>query len=123
MLNKIKVNICGKNYTLETEEDPTYIYSLSRYVEKKINDISMGNANISTTSAAVMVAFMALDELNQSKRTMDSLRAELKDYVDETDRVTSERDNAVRELEILKAKIVSLESSHKLRQLKDTIDG
>lgn len=46
MLNKVKVNICGKNYTLETEEDPSYIYSLARYVEKKINDITSANSNV-----------------------------------------------------------------------------
>ena len=121
MLNKLKVNICGKNYMLETEEDPAYIYSLARYVEKKINDITTGNSNVSTLSAAVMVAFMALDELNQSNRTLDSLRTELKEYVDEADNMTSERDNAVRELEILKSKMASMEGNQKLRQLKDSI--
>lgn len=65
-----------------------------------------------------MVAFMAMDELNQSKKTLDNLRAELKDYVDEADRITSERDSAVRELESLKLKI---SGNNKLRQLKDSI--
>lgn len=121
MLNKVKVNICGKEYTLQTEEEPSYIFSLARYVEKKINEITSSNTSVSQASAAVMVAFMAIDELNQTNRNLDNLRGELKEYVDEADRVTSERDNAVRELEIIKTKISQLEGNKKLKQLKDSI--
>lgn len=119
MLNKIKVSICGKEYTLQTEEDSSYINSLARYVEKKINEITSANPNVSQGSAAVMVAFMALDDLNQANRNMDNLRDELKDY----DRVTSERDDALRELELIKSKIYQMEGNKKLKQLKDSIDA
>ncbi|HBN11726.1 MAG TPA: cell division protein ZapA [Ruminococcus sp.] len=90
-------------------------------MEKKINEITSSNTNVSQASAAVMVAFMAIDELNQTNRNLDNLRGELKEYVDEADRVTSERDNAVRELEIIKTKISQLEGNKKLKQLKDSI--
>lgn len=121
MLNKVKVNICGKDYTLQTEEDPGYIYSLARYVEKKINDITASSTSVSSASAAVMVAFMAMDELNQTNKNLDNLRNELKEYVDEADRMTSERDNALRELDLIKTKISQLEGNKKLKQLKDSI--
>ena len=56
MLNKVKVSICGKEYTLKTEEEPSYVYSLARYLEKKINDILASSSSVSSYSAAVMVA-------------------------------------------------------------------
>lgn len=123
MLNKVKVSICGKEYTLQTEEDSSYINSLARYVEKRINDITSENPNVSQGSAAVMVAFMALDELSQANRNMDNLRNELKDYVDEADKAISERDDAMRELELIKSKIYQMEGNKKLKQLKDSIDA
>jgi len=97
MLNKVKVSICGKEYTLQTEEDPGYIYSLARYVEKRINDITSSNAGISSLSAAVMVAFMAVDELNQTNRNIDNIKNELKEYMEEAERLQHERDSVLTE--------------------------
>lgn len=42
MLNRLKVIICGKEYMLQTEEAPSYVYGLAKLLEKKINDISSG---------------------------------------------------------------------------------
>ena len=33
-MNKVKVVICGKEYCLQTEEEPTYVYALARKLEK-----------------------------------------------------------------------------------------
>lgn len=121
MQNKVKVNICGREYTLQTEEDPSYIYSLARYLEKKINEITSAIPNVSNASAAVMVAFTAIDELNQSNRSLEHLKGELKEYVEEADHALSERDNALRELEIIKSRIAQIEGNNKLKKLKDSI--
>lgn len=93
----LKHCFCGKEYTLQTEEEQSYIYSLARYVEKRINDITSSNSGISALSAAVMVAFMAVDELHQTNRNIDNIRNELKEYIDEAERLQSERDRVLTE--------------------------
>lgn len=35
MLNRLKVIICGKEYMLQTEEAPSYVYGLAKLLEKK----------------------------------------------------------------------------------------
>ena len=37
-MNKVKVVICGKEYCLQTEEEPTYVYALARKLEKRNNE-------------------------------------------------------------------------------------
>ena len=83
MLNRLKVIICGKEYMLQTEEAPSYVYGLAKLLEKKINDISSGNNSISPYSAAIMVALSTLDDLSKAQANVDSIRAQAKEYVDE----------------------------------------
>ena len=45
-MNKVKVVICGKEYCLQTEEEPTYVYALARKLEKSISEIVSGNTNM-----------------------------------------------------------------------------
>jgi len=44
MLNRVKVMVCGKEYMLQTEEAPSYVYGLAKMLDKKINDIEIWNA-------------------------------------------------------------------------------
>lgn len=116
MSNLMNISICGKEYTLRTDEDQNYINSLARYVEKKINAITTENPNVTQSSAAVVVAFKAYDDLSQVNRTLDNLRTDM-------EKVKTERDAAVRELEIIKSKINQIEGNYKLRQLKESINN
>lgn len=107
-MNRVKVVICGKEYILQTEEEPTYVYALARKLEKKISDIVSANINTSVYSASVMIALSALDEINKSNESADNLRSQIKEYADEASRCRLERDSAVRENEILKAKLTEI---------------
>ncbi len=108
MLNRVKVLICGKEYMLQTEEAPSYVYGLAKMLEKKIEDISSGSS-ISPYSAAIMVALSTLDDLNKSQAHIDNLRTQTKKYVDEAGKARLERDAAVKEAEMLGIKVDRLE--------------
>lgn len=108
-MNKVKVVICGKEYTLHTEEEPTYVYALARKLEKNIADIVGSNTNISVYSASVMIALSTLDQMNKCNEDNDNLRVQLKDYADEASKARLERDSAVRENETLRSRIAELE--------------
>lgn len=116
-MNRIKVVICGKEYTLQTEEESIYVYSLAKKLEKKITDIP----NASAYNASVMVGFSLLDELQKAKEEISGLRSQINDYIDEASKARMERDDALRENAILRGKVSKLESDIKLKQLKDSI--
>ncbi len=117
MLNRVKVVICGKDYMLQTEEPPSYVYGLGKMLEKKINELTRANSSISQYSAAVMVALSSLDDLNKTQSNLDNVREQAKEYVDEAGKSRIERDAAVKENEALRAKIDQLEKE--IKTLKD----
>lgn len=110
-MNKVKVVICGKEYALHTEDEPTYVYALARKLEKNISDLVGNNTNISVYSASVMIALSTLDNINKCNEDMDNLRVQIKEYVDEAGKARLERDNALRENEALRKRIAELQSN------------
>ncbi len=118
MLNKVKVVICGKDYVLQTEEPPSYVYGLAKILEKKLDAICTSNSSVSAYSAAIMVALSTLDDLSKSQANLDNIRMQAKEYVDEAGKARIERDAALKDVEILKAKIEQLESDRQLDKLK-----
>jgi cell division protein ZapA len=119
MLNKVKVSILGKDYTLQTEESPNYVYGLARQLEASIRGNMEKGA--SQYTAAIMAALSALDDLNQEKRRLDQTADMTKDYVDDAGRARIERDAALKEIEALRSKIAQLENTMKLRKLGESL--
>ena len=110
MVNKVKVMICNKEYTLQTEEQPSYVYGLAKMLEKRLNDICAGNSSVSPYAASVMVALSALDDLTKAQQNFDNVRMQAKEYVDEAGKARIERDAAVKEVETLKVQIEQLQN-------------
>ncbi|MDE5771436.1 MAG: cell division protein ZapA [Ruminococcus sp.] len=121
MLNDVKVIICGKEYKLKTSESPNYVFALARALEAKINENMNSGSGSSPYSASIMVALSTLDDLNKANQHLDNIRNQTKEYVDEAGKARIERDAALKEIEVLKSKIVQLENMIKLKQLKDSI--
>ena len=121
MQNKVKVTICGKEYALQTDESPSYLMGLAKRLDKQITDMVNSSDNISVQAAAVFIALSSLDEANKSTESIDNIRTQIKDYVDDAGRARMERDEAIKELELLRARITSLENDIKLKQLKDSL--
>ncbi len=121
MLNDVKVIICGKEYKLKTSESPNYVFALARALEAKINEILNSKSGSSPYDAAIMVALSLVDDLNKANQHLDNIRNQTKEYVDEAGKSRIELDSALKEIEVLKSKIVQLESMVKLKQLGDSI--
>lgn len=121
MVNRIKVVVCGKEYSLQTEEQPSYIYGLAKRLERQINDITSSNDRVSAYSAAVMVALSTLDDVHKANKSIDNIRTQIKDYVDDASKARMKRDESLREIEMLKVKITRLENELKLKKLKENM--
>lgn len=121
MINRVKVVLCGREYVLQTEDAPSYVYQLAKNLEKRISDITEENPRVSAHSAVMMVALSAMDELTKANNSVEVIRSQVKEYVDEAGKARLERDAALREIDVLKAKIEQLENLNKLKSLKDSI--
>ena len=113
MTNKIKVVICGKEFTLQTAESSNYIFSLARALEGRINELLSANSSASPFTASIMVGLAALDDLNKANQRLDTLREQSKEYVDEAGKARLERDAALQQVAALQAKLEQLENHAK----------
>jgi len=120
MINKVKVVICGKDYTMQTAETPNYVYGLARVLEGKINSI-MDRFGVSQYNAAIMVSLSVLDDLSKANKHLEQISDQAKSYVDEAGQARIERDTALKEMEVLRSRIAQLESELRLKRLKNSI--
>lgn len=123
MKQRVKFVLCGKEYALQTEDAPSYVYQLAKTLEKRISDITENNPRVSAHSAVMMVALSTMDELTKANNSVEVIRSQVKEYVDEAGKARLERDAALREIDVLKAKIEQLENLNKLKELKESIQA
>ncbi len=97
-----KLVIAGVEYRISSEEPAEYMQSLARELDTKMTALLRGNS-ISTTQAAILVALQYADDAAKNGGSADSLRAQLKGYLEDAAQAKSERDFYKREVERLKA--------------------
>ena len=82
-MNKVKVTICGKEYSLKTEETASYFIGLAKKVDNTINQMTAQCDTLSVQSAAVLAALSAFDDAQKANESIDNIRTQIKEYVDE----------------------------------------
>ena len=106
--NRIRLNICGAECTITSEDSENYVLSLGNEVEESIKDIMDKNDRVSLTLAAILAALNFCDESHKSVATADNLRSQIKDYLEDSSRSRLEADEARREIERMKREIQTL---------------
>ncbi len=122
-MNKVKVVICGKEFSLKTDEAPSYFIGLAKKVDAAIyNMLADSGNNISIQSAAMLVALAAYDECQKANDSIDNIRTQIKEYVDDACQARLERDEAVKNEKAHLARISALENELKIKRMKSDID-
>lgn len=121
MQNRVKVVICGKTYSLQTDESPSYMVTLAKDLDKRINAFLEENNSATLTSAAVLVALALMDESLKSVSDVDNIRAQIKSYVEEAASARIEADQLRREVTLLKRENENLKSDLELYSLRDKV--
>ena len=96
MANKITVTISGTDYTLMSEDSPSYMQKVAGLVDEKMTDI-MAPGRVSRMDAAVLAANLA-DELFKQQAAAENLRRQLKGYLDEANKAKAELGECKRQL-------------------------
>lgn len=115
MANTYKVTICGKEYTLNSEDSKEYTLKLAALLDKRIRDMKAKFSSLSITDCAVLIALDCMDELAQSNKNIDNIRSQIKDYVDDANRARTQSNSSQREINKLKERIATLEKELKER--------
>lgn len=115
MANQYKINVCGKEYNLSSEDNKDYTVKLAQILDKRIRDMKSKHQSLSVTDCAVLTALDCLDELAQANRNIDNIRSQIKDYVDDASRARNQANSAQREIRTLKERVAALETELKER--------
>lgn len=121
-MNKVKVTICGREFSLKTDDTQSYMTGLAKKVDTAISEMMSSSSNLPMQSAAILTALAAYDELQKANDSIDNIRSQIKEYVDDAGKARAERDRAVKAESALKAKISSLENELKIKHMKSDID-
>ena len=108
MENVYTVRIGGFKLSLYSSETAEYTNKIADEVDRRIKEITSVNPSISLTTASLLVAMDLTDELLKLETGTDNMRAQLKDYLDDTTKALAERDEARRMAERLKDELLAL---------------
>lgn len=93
---KIKIEIAGASYTLNTPEQEGYVHDLAAEITADINELMGRNSALSMNDALVLCAMAYLDEYKKEAANSDHIRSQLKEYLGDTARARMEVDEANR---------------------------
>ncbi len=86
-MNHVKVTVAGMEFRIVTDEAPTYVMALAQELDKKLSVALMGNTQLSTAKAAVLLALENADTAHKAKADADNLRKNLAEALDENARL------------------------------------
>lgn len=117
MKNIVNLKIFNRPFSLSTDETEHYMKKIASIVDEKIKGYVSANLNTNVIDAAILAALECVDERQKALSTIDNLRAQIKDYVDDAGDARLKCDAAQKELRELKAKCAELEKEVEIRRM------
>ncbi|MBQ3150679.1 MAG: cell division protein ZapA [Clostridia bacterium] len=108
--NKVKVMICGTEYTLSAEDDKEYLAELGKELDAKMTELIKNNQRLSVTQCAVLSALEYLDAFKKADANAENLRSQIQDYLEDAARARTDSEITKREVERLGKELAALRS-------------
>ena len=107
---KVKLNICGLDCVVATDDREEDVREAAKIVEQTIKGIIEHNGRASITLAAIVTALSYYDDMRRAVQSADNLRSQIKNYLEDASRARLEADEARREIERMRKEIRVLRS-------------
>ena len=117
--SKVRLNICGSSYVVNTSESEDYMQNLADRLNLDMNELMASSNSVSITTAAVMTALNYRDELEKASGSADNMRRQIKDYLEDAASAKMAAEEARRENVSLKRRIDELERRLRCRGTED----
>lgn len=96
MKNKVVVTIAGKEYTMVSVEDETYVRRCAAHVDAQLREVS--STRLSHADAAVLTAMNIADQYLKEQATSENLRMQIKEALESSKRLEMELSDCKREI-------------------------
>ena len=97
MKHRITVTIGNRDYVLIAQEEEAYVRKVASHVEEKMQEL-MDTSRLSVTDSAIMAAVNIADDYFKMAETSESLRSQLKEYLEEASKMKLELSETKRAL-------------------------
>ena len=102
MKNRVSVVIGGQEFVLLSDREEEYVQRVSARVDEEILELAARMTTAPAAQIAVLAAVNLAEEALEASQTVESLRAQLKDFLEEASRLKQENADLKRELTRLK---------------------
>lgn len=96
MKKKVTVTISGREYTMLAAEDDLYVQKCAAHVDAQLRLVS--GERLSLTDAAVLTAMNIADQYFSEQTAAENLRRQIKENLEEINRLNDELSQAKREI-------------------------
>ncbi len=110
--NRVKLDICGTEYIISTEEPESYVLELGTELDRSMRALMSNDPRVSTAMAAVLTALTAADDARKANSSADNLRSQIKEYLSDNARARAEAEEARREAERLRRELNELRKKY-----------
>ena len=102
MKNKVVVTIAGRDYTMVAVEDEAYVRKCAAHVDGQLREVM--NTRLSQADSAVLAAMNIADQYFKELESCEHLRRQVKETLEEANRMKLELSEAKREIFKLQSK-------------------
>lgn len=96
MKNKVVVTIAGRDYTMVAVEDEAYVRRCAAHVDGQLREVS--SIRLSQADSAVLAAMNIADQYFKEQEAAENLRRQVKEGLEEANRLKMELSEAKREI-------------------------
>lgn len=99
------ISIAGIEVTIQTDEDRGYVQRIASKVDERLAVYLRMGAKVTVAQAAVLTALEFCDEFEKNNAAVENMRAQMRNYIDDSSRANAERDRYKAEAERLRNEI------------------
>lgn len=96
MKNKVVVTIGGREFTMVAVEDESYVYRCAAHVDAQLKEIMDGR--LAQADAAILAAMNIADQYFKEQEATENLRRQIKEGLEEANKLKLELSEAKREI-------------------------
>ena len=106
---KVKLHICGTDYTISSaEDDADYMRTIGVELDEKMHELQEENPHLSITQCAVLCALDYLDAFKKAESGAENLRSQIQDYLEDAARARTDSEITKRELDRVAKELAAL---------------
>lgn len=99
----VVIYVAGMRFSLSTTDSDEYVIEIGEKIDRLIRGVQKDNPKLNRDACATLVALDICDDETKLFKKLETLREQVKDYVNEIDRLTRENEGLKAEIEKLKS--------------------